>query len=73
MPLTPAESRQAALDALPASGSMSFDQWIDECVSQGVEREVLRQWPQWRAQGMIHTSIRREGGQTLHLVSKGGE
>lgn len=72
MPLSPAESRQAALDILPASGTMSFDEWVDQCVAGGVEREVLRQWPHWRAQGLIHTSVRREGDQNLHLVSRGG-
>lgn len=69
--LTGTDAMQAALDIIPESGAMPFEEWIDKCVAKGVEREMLREWPKWKARGQVVTSLEKTDSGLVHLISRG--
>lgn len=73
MPMTVTQAHDAAMASLPESGAMLFDEWITSCVEQGIEREVLRSWPRWKAQGEIVTYVQNTDHGLEHMIKRGGE
>lgn len=72
MPMSVSEAKAKALSILPESGPMPFEAWIDEAVVQGVEREILRSWPTWKARGEVRTALSRDAqGVLLHTIERG--
>ena len=65
------EDTRTALYLLPASGDMLFTEWIDKAVAAGVDREVLRSWPNWRARGMVRTHLIKKGDELRHVIERG--
>lgn len=72
MPIhTTEEATRIALDILPESGGMLFSEWIDKCVAAGVEREMLRSWPNWKARGLVATKLEQAANGVQHFIMRG--